>query len=84
MSSWPPPSLKERRLNSNNYIPCSSSEDLEEEVIVCEDDRLVTVTVLVSSFPFGKVVLNVKICKLIISRMNKKSTNECHNMLTSR
>ena len=72
MSSWPPPSLKEIRLNSNNYRPCSSSEDSEEEVVVCEDDRLLTVTVLVSSFPFDKV-LKVKVCKLIISRINKKA-----------
>ena len=71
MSSWPPPSLKERRLDSNNYRPCSSSEDSEEEVVVCEDDRLVSVEVLVSSFPFDKV-LNVKVCKVIISRINKK------------
>ena len=72
MSSWSPQSLKERRLKSNNYRPCSSSEDSEEEVIVCEDDTLVTVTVLVSSFPFDKV-LKVKVCKLIISRINKKA-----------
>ena len=74
MSSWSPPSLKERRLNSNNYRPCSSSEDSEEEVGVCEDDRLVTVTVLVSSFPFDKV-LNVKGCKLIISSIKKIPMN---------
>ena len=72
MSLWPPLSLKERRLNSNNYRPCSSSEGSEEEVVVCEDDRLVRMTVLVSSFPFDKV-LNVKVCKLIISRINKKN-----------
>jgi len=71
MSSWPPPPLKEIRLNSNNYRPCNSSEDSEEEVVVYEDDRLVTVTVLLSSFPFDKV-LKVKVCKLIISRINKK------------
>ena len=59
-------------MNSNNYRPWSSSEDSEEEVVVCEDDRLVTVTVLVSSFPFDKV-LKVKVCKLIISRINKKA-----------
>ena len=59
-------------MNSNNCRPCSSSEDSEEEVVVCEDDRLVSVTVLVSSFPFDKV-LNVKVCKLIISRINKKA-----------
>ena len=59
-------------MNSNNYRPCSSSEDSEEEVVVCEDDRLVRVAVLVSSFPLDKV-LNVKICKLIISRINKKA-----------
>ena len=72
MSSLPPPLLKEIRLNSNNYRPYSSSEDSEEEVVVCEDDRLITVTVLVSSFPFDKL-LKVKICKLIISRINKKA-----------
>ena len=72
MSSWPPPSLKERRLNRNNYRPCSSSENSEEEVVVCEDNRLVTVTVLVSSFSFDKV-LNVEVCKIIISRINKKA-----------
>ena len=71
MSSWPPPTLKEKRLHSNNYRPCSSSEDSEEEVVLVEDDRLVTVTVLLSSFPFDKV-LKVKVCKLIISRINKK------------
>ena len=38
---------------------------------VCEDDRLVRVAVLVSSFTFDKV-LNVTVCKLIISRINKK------------
>ena len=72
MSSWSPPLLKERRLKSNNYGSCSSSEDSEEEIVVCEDDRLVKVTVLVSSFPFDKI-LNVKFCKLIISRINKKA-----------
>ena len=72
MISWPPPSLKERHLISNNYRPCSSFKDSEEEVVVCEDDRLVRVTVLVSSFSFDKV-LNVKVCKLIISRINKKA-----------
>ena len=65
MVSWPPPSLKESRLKINNYRPCSSSEDSKEEVVVCEDDRLIRMTVLVSSFPFDKV-LNVKVCKLII------------------
>ena len=69
MSSWSPPLLKERRLKSNSYRPCSLSEDSDEEVVVCEDDRLVRMTVLVSSFPFDKV-LNVKVCKLIISRIN--------------
>ena len=59
-------------MNSNNYRPCSSSEDSEEEVVVCDDDMLITVTVLVSSFSFDKV-LNVKVCKLIISRINKKA-----------
>ena len=34
------------RLNSNNYRQYSSSEDSEEDIVVCEDDRLVTVTVL--------------------------------------
>ena len=72
MSSWPPPSLKKRRLKRNNYRSCSPSEDSEKEVVACEDDRLVRVTVLVSSFPFDKV-LNVKFCKLIISRINKKA-----------
>ena len=72
MSSWPRPSLKERRLKSNNYRPYSSSEDSEEEVVVYEDDRLITVTVLVSSFPSDKI-LKVKVCKLIISRINKKA-----------
>ena len=56
MSSWTLPSLKEIRLNINNYRTCSSSEDSEEEVVVCEDDRLLTVTVLVSSFPFDKIL----------------------------
>ena len=55
MTSWPLPSLKERRLKSNNYRPCSSSEDSEEEVVVYEDDRLVRVTVLVSFFSFNKI-----------------------------
>ena len=52
-------------MNSNNCRPCSSSEDSEGEVVVCEDDRLITVTVLVSSFPSDKV-LKVKVGKLII------------------
>ena len=73
MSLCPPPSLKKRQLKSNYYRPCSSSEDSEEEVVVCEDDRLVRVTVLVSLFSFDKV-LNVKVCKLIISRINKKTS----------
>ena len=64
--------IEKKRLKSNNYRPCSSFKDSEEEVVVCEDDRLVRVTVLVSSFPFDKV-LNVKVCKLIISRINKKA-----------
>ena len=72
MSSWPPPSLKKRRLKRNNNRSCSPSEDSEKEVVVCEDDRLVRVTVLVFSFPFDKI-LNVKVCKLIISRINKKA-----------
>ena len=71
MTSWTPPLLKERRLESNNYRSCISSEDSGEEVIVYEDDRLVRVTVLVSSFSFDKV-LKVKVSKLIISRTNKK------------
>ena len=69
MTSWPLPSLKERRLKSNNYRSCSPSEDSEEDVVVCEDDRLVRVAVLVSSFSFDNV-LNVKVCKLIISSIN--------------
>ena len=72
MTSWPPPSLKERRLKSNNHRSCSPSEESEEDVVVCEDDRLVRVAVLVSSFSFDNV-LNVKVCKLIISRINKKA-----------
>ena len=72
MTSWTPPLLKERRLESNNYRSCISSEDSGEEVIVYEDDRLVRVTVLVSSFSFDKV-LKVKVSKLIISRINKKA-----------
>ena len=59
-------------MKRNNYRSCSPSEDSDKEVVVCEDDRLVRVTVLVSSFPFDKV-LNVKFCKLIISRINKKA-----------
>ena len=59
-------------MKSNNYRPCTSSDDSDEEVVVCEDDRLVRMNVLVSSFPFDKV-LNVKVCKLIISRINKKA-----------
>ena len=69
MTSWPPPSLKERRLKSSNYRSCSSSEDSEEEVVVREDDRLVRVTVLVYSFSFDKA-LKVKVSKIIISRIN--------------
>ena len=38
----------EGMLLTSQHIPCSSSEDSEEEVVVCEDDRLITVTVLVS------------------------------------
>ena len=72
MTSWTPPLLKERRLESNNYRSCISSEDSGEEVIVYEDDRLVRVTVLVSSFSLDKV-LQVKVSKLIISRINKKA-----------
>ena len=59
-------------MKSTNYRSCSSSEESEEEVVVCEDDRLVKVTVLVSSFSFDKV-LKVKVSKLIISRINKKA-----------
>ena len=59
-------------MKSNIYRPCSSSEDSEEEIVVCEDDRLVRVTVLVSSFSFDKV-LKLKVCKLIILRINKKA-----------
>ena len=70
MTLWPTPSLKERRLNSNNYRLCSSSEDSEEEVVICEDDRLVRVTVLSSYFSCDKV-LKVRVSKLIISRINK-------------
>ena len=72
MPSWLPPSLKKRRLKSNNYRSCSSSKDSEGEVVVCEDDMLVRLTVLVSSFSFHKV-LKVKVIKLIISRINKKA-----------
>ena len=72
MTSWTPPLLKEIRLESNNYRSCISSEDSGEEVIVYEDDRLVRVTVLVSSFSLDKV-LQVKVSKLIISRINKKA-----------
>ena len=72
MTSWTPPLLKEKRLESNNYRSCISSEDSGEEVIVYEDDRLVRVTVLVSSFSLDKV-LQVKVSKLIISRINKKA-----------
>ena len=72
MISWPPPSLKERRLKSNNYRSCSSFEDSGEEVVVCEEDTLVRVTVLVSSFSFDKV-LKVKVSKIIILIINKKS-----------
>ena len=71
MSSWPPPTLKEKRSHSNNYRPCSSSEDSEEEVVLVKDDRLITVTVLVSSFPSDKV-LKVKVCKVIISSVRTK------------
>ena len=72
MTSWPHQSLKERHLKSNNYLPCSSSEDSREDGVVCEDDALVRVTVLVSSFSFDKV-LKVKVSKIIISRINKKT-----------
>ena len=65
-------------MNSNNYRPYSSSEDSEEEVVVYEDDRLVIVIVLVSSFPID-TVLKVKVCKLIISRINKKAPIPFHN-----
>ena len=80
MSSWPPPTLKEKRSHSNNYRPCSSSEDSEEEVVLVEDDRLITVTVLVSSFPSDKV-LKVKVCKVIISRINKKAVKAPMNVI---
>ena len=71
MTSYTPPSLKERRLKSNNYMSCCSFEDSEKEVVVREVDRLVRVSVLVSSFSFDKF-LKVKVSKLIISRMNEK------------
>ena len=80
MSSWPPPTLEEKRSRSNNYRPCSSSEDSEEEVVLVEDDRLITVTVLVSSFPSDKV-LKVKVCKVIISRINKKAVKAPMNVI---
>ena len=80
MSSWPPPTLKEKRSHSNNYGPCSSSEDSEEEVVLVEDDRLITVTVLVSPFPSDKV-LKVKVCKVIISRINKKAVKAPMNVI---
>ena len=83
MKSWPPPSLKEIRLKSNHYRSCSSSENPGEEVVVCEDNTVVSVTVLVSFFPFDKV-LKVKVSKLIISRMNKTAPMKYNNMLTSR
>ena len=70
MTSWSSPSLKNRRLKSNNYRSCSSSDDSGEEFVVYEDDMLVRVTVLVSYFSFRKV-LKVKVIKLIISRINK-------------
>ena len=72
--------MKETRLNSNNYRPCSSSEDSEEEVVVCEDNRLITVTVLVSSFPSDKI-LKVEICKVIILRINKKAVKAPMNII---
>ena len=72
MTSLSPPSLNERRLKSNNHRSCSLSEESREEVIVREDDALLRVTVLVSSFSFDKV-LNVEISKIIISIINKKA-----------
>ena len=80
MSSWPPLLLKEIRLNNNNYRPCSSSEDSEEAVVLVEDDRFVTMIVLVSSFPSDKV-LKVKVCKVIISRINKKAVKAPMNVI---
>ena len=59
-------------MKSNNYRLCSSSEDSGEEVIVCEDDVLVRVTVLVFSFLCDKV-LKMEVSKIIISRINKKA-----------
>ena len=59
-------------MKSNNYRSCSSSKDSGEEAVVCEDDKLVRVTVCVSSFSFDKI-LKVKVSKLIISRINKKA-----------
>ena len=71
MVSWPPQSLIKSRLKSNNYRSCSSSKYSGEEVVVSEDNVLVGVTILVSSFSCDKV-LKAEFNKIIISRINKK------------
>ena len=69
MASWPPPPLKERHLKSNNYRSCSSSEDSGEEVVVCENDLLVRVIVLLSPFSYDKV-LKAEVSNIILSKIN--------------
>ena len=72
MASCPPQSLNEKLFESNNYRSYSSSEDSGEEVVVCEDDALVRVTVLVSSFSCDKL-LKAEVNKIIFSRINKEA-----------
>ena len=56
-------------MKSNNYRSCSASEDSGEEVVVCENDLLVRVIVLLSPFSYDKV-LKAEVSNIILSKIN--------------
>ena len=51
MVSWIPLSVREYRIKDQNFWSCSSSEDLENEIVVCDNVILVVVTIFRTSVP---------------------------------
>ena len=48
MLSWPPPSAKDHNSDEINFGQCSSSEDFNEKVVICDNTVLVAVTIPLS------------------------------------
>ena len=70
MASWPSQLFSERRLKIKYYRSYSSSEASWKQVVVYEDDVLVRITIVGSSFQCDNV-LKTEVDNILLTRINK-------------